>query len=401
MDPFLPLLLSLVLPWSELAFEGQPRQLAPGDCGPAVARALLGEGVDPSFALGDIDSAGGALSLSELALRLEGAGLGTRGLALGEEGLGSLLERGLSPLVLHYDGAAGHWVLLHGRAGPCYVLGDPALGLELLAPSDLARRWSGVVLAIDPRTLPASVLGEGRGALSRGRERLSLLARAANLPGLAAGPLVDDRPRPEFSLGLDLRGRGGHPLLSGELGLRLGTERGYLFCGLPFVLGAGSPQPSLVPAALRLGLGALGADPPWYYGLSLGLNDLGELPGPLDSSSPEPGLGLRLDIARLLDPFVLALRSGLSSSLPGFDALALLLGLGATGAMGRSVYLDLSAELTLIWGSEAAPLLAAQRFGLMLGLRLGDLDFSFGSLEAPEGPGLLFEGSWSPGGGGE
>ena len=170
----------------ELRFDPVPEQWAPEACGLAVATAL---GADPPAVHPIVQRVGmdgqprpdpaGLVTLGELAGILEGSGVSVAPRRLGLADFGEALDRGFSPIVLHYDRPDPHWALLVGKGPWGYGVGDPARGFELLEQEELAKRVSGAVILVDPSTLAEGTRARMRQAFERAEDRMKLLSTLA------------------------------------------------------------------------------------------------------------------------------------------------------------------------------------------------------------------------------
>ncbi|BBD57731.1 ABC transporter-related protein [Nostoc sp. HK-01] len=52
------------------------------------------------------------------------------------------------PAIIHWRGY--HWVVLYGKRGKKYVIGDPAIGLRYITREELTTGWNGVMLLLEP-----------------------------------------------------------------------------------------------------------------------------------------------------------------------------------------------------------------------------------------------------------
>ncbi|OCQ89723.1 ABC transporter ATP-binding protein [Nostoc sp. MBR 210] len=52
------------------------------------------------------------------------------------------------PAIIHWHGY--HWVVLYGKRGKKYIVGDPATGLRYISREELAIAWNGVMLLLEP-----------------------------------------------------------------------------------------------------------------------------------------------------------------------------------------------------------------------------------------------------------
>lgn len=52
------------------------------------------------------------------------------------------------PTIIHWKGT--HWVILYGKSGDKYAIGDPAVGLRYLKRRELEAAWNGVMLLLEP-----------------------------------------------------------------------------------------------------------------------------------------------------------------------------------------------------------------------------------------------------------
>ncbi len=243
----------------ELRFDPVPEQWAPEACGLAVAAAL---GAEPPVLRPSVQTDGsevasrpgsaGLVSLGELAGLLAKGGIAVAPRRLGLAEFDEALDRGFSPIVLHYNKPDPHWALLVGKGPWGYGVGDPARGFELLEKEELAARASGAVILVDPSTLSE---GKKEGLL-RAFDRAE--ARAEFLSTLAGGGAKERMEEAEAartaetaeavesgrSIGLESRlalaERGGTDAMAASLGLRFSEDSGLsLGAGMVFAARGG------------------------------------------------------------------------------------------------------------------------------------------------------------------
>jgi ATP-binding cassette, subfamily C, bacterial len=91
----------------------------------------------------------GQLGTTLLGLRrgFESLGFKTRAVKASLEILDHIKEIPL-PGVIHWRGY--HWVVLYGKSGKNYIIGDPAVGIRYLKRKELAAAWDGIMLVLEP-----------------------------------------------------------------------------------------------------------------------------------------------------------------------------------------------------------------------------------------------------------
>ncbi|PMB25897.1 peptidase domain-containing ABC transporter [Fischerella thermalis] len=91
----------------------------------------------------------GQLGTTLLGLRrgFESLGFKTRAVKASLEILDHIKEIPL-PGVIHWRGY--HWVILYGKSGKNYIIGDPAVGIRYLKRKELAAAWDGIMLVLEP-----------------------------------------------------------------------------------------------------------------------------------------------------------------------------------------------------------------------------------------------------------
>ncbi|MGF1672289.1 MAG: peptidase domain-containing ABC transporter [Rivularia sp. (in: cyanobacteria)] len=91
----------------------------------------------------------GQLGTTLLGLRrgFESLGFKTRAVKASLEILDHIKEIPL-PGVIHWRGY--HWVVLYGKSGKNYIVGDPAVGIRYLKRKELASAWDGIMLVLEP-----------------------------------------------------------------------------------------------------------------------------------------------------------------------------------------------------------------------------------------------------------
>ncbi len=52
------------------------------------------------------------------------------------------------PAIIHWKGY--HWVVLYGKRGKQYIIGDPAAGIRYVSDREFASSWNGVMLLVEP-----------------------------------------------------------------------------------------------------------------------------------------------------------------------------------------------------------------------------------------------------------
>jgi ABC-type bacteriocin/lantibiotic exporter with double-glycine peptidase domain len=64
------------------------------------------------------------------------------------EALIDRLQEILLPAIIHWKGY--HWVILYGKRGRKYVVGDPGIGIRYLTKRELLESWNGIMLLLEP-----------------------------------------------------------------------------------------------------------------------------------------------------------------------------------------------------------------------------------------------------------
>ncbi|MDZ8050884.1 MAG: peptidase domain-containing ABC transporter [Aulosira sp. ZfuVER01] len=130
------------------------RQYSEEDCG-AACIASIAKYYGRSFALNRIREAVGTgqLGTTLLGLRrgIEAFGFNARSGKASSDFLHKLEQMPL-PAIIHWKG--NHWVILYGRRGKNYIIGDPAIGLRYLSKQELIEGWTNWVLLLlqpDPK----------------------------------------------------------------------------------------------------------------------------------------------------------------------------------------------------------------------------------------------------------
>lgn len=316
LDPAL-LALSVLVSRQELRFDPVREQIAPGGCGVEVVSALLDGGSRPLMPSGQ-----DALSLAWLASSLREGGIDAYPRRLDPSALDEALDKGWSPLILHYDRPFPHWALLLGRDRQGYELGDPARGLEVLGRGELEERYSGAAILVDPGSLSPGTRERVDDAWLRARRRFSLLAE--NLDQGQAGR----EGTAEMGAALEIGEGEEGPPWSVEGRLRLSNAEGVT---LEFRLAAkdSSGNPKILPwiSAERV------------FAFERSFASLGASLGAMDGPSLDSSLGL------VVDPLLLTL--GVKLFGLGEDGIGAALSMGAVEALSDRAALSLSSAVDL------------------------------------------------------
>ncbi|MBW4658218.1 MAG: peptidase domain-containing ABC transporter [Drouetiella hepatica Uher 2000/2452] len=121
------------------------------DCG-AACLASIAKGCGRTFTLNRVREAVGTGQLGTTLLGLrrgaEALGFFARSAAASPEILDRAHDIPL-PAVIHWQG--NHWVVLYGKRGDRYVVGDPAIGIRYLSEAELTEAWADwVILLVQP-----------------------------------------------------------------------------------------------------------------------------------------------------------------------------------------------------------------------------------------------------------
>lgn len=121
------------------------------DCG-AACLAMISRFYGRAFTISRIREAVGTIQTGTTLLGLkrgaEAVGFHVRGVKVAEDFLNQIQQAPL-PAVIHWKGY--HWVVLYGKRGKHYVVGDPAVGLRNLNRKELLEGWhNGVILLLQP-----------------------------------------------------------------------------------------------------------------------------------------------------------------------------------------------------------------------------------------------------------
>lgn len=127
------------------------RQHSQEDCG-AACLAMISRFYGRTFAISRIRETVGTMQTGTTLLGLkrgaEAIGFHSRGVKVNEDFLDQIQQAPL-PAVIHWKGY--HWVVLYGKRGKQYIVGDPAIGLRYLTRKELSDGWrNGVILFLQP-----------------------------------------------------------------------------------------------------------------------------------------------------------------------------------------------------------------------------------------------------------
>jgi hypothetical protein len=446
MHDLLSLFLALLVSRRELRFDPVAEQAAAFDCGYAVARALVEpDAEDLALGLGDPSR---GLTLGNLASILENGGLSVRPLRLGLGEIDEILGQGFAPIIVNYEQPTRHWALLLGRrggdSGPAgvavnrspglYSLADPARGLEVLDGEELAGRFGGVAIVIDPASLDR---GKRLGAVRAGERAFGRWDGLARLAGMSPSP-VGSQPSADLTLGrvvtavpqaavpddaaLDvatsLALASGASGLAADARFSVSLRSGTVSMGfeLPLVIppgdgGAGSPRveaPRILASAALVPLPwvatcAIALAPPATEARTWADAGAGTRGGQAGSDS---GTSLRLGLARIMDPLLLemvgtVMDPGGWTSRPWGCSVAL----RATEAVSERFFLTLGSELgwqAVTQGSGVSRGSEASRgspwsgsFSISFSMRLEGWSLGFGFSDRDDGGTILrLSGDW-------
>lgn len=127
------------------------RQHNQEDCG-AACLAMISRFYGRIFTINRIRETVGTIQTGTTLLGLkrgsETLGFYARGLKVGQDFLQQMQQFPL-PAIIHWKGY--HWVVLYGKRGKKYIVGDPAIGLRYLTQEELLQGWrNGVILLLQP-----------------------------------------------------------------------------------------------------------------------------------------------------------------------------------------------------------------------------------------------------------
>ena len=122
------------------------RQHSEEDCG-AAALATIAKCHKKTFSLTRIrDVIGtGQLGTNLLGLRqgAESLGFNARSVKASPEIVNQINEAPL-PAIIHWKG--NHWVVLYGKKGRKFVIGDPGVGVRYISKSELLSSWNNLIM---------------------------------------------------------------------------------------------------------------------------------------------------------------------------------------------------------------------------------------------------------------
>ncbi len=127
------------------------RQHNQEDCG-AACLAMISRFYGRTFAMSRIRETVGTIQTGTTLLGLkrgaEAMGFHARGVKVNEGFLDQIQQAPL-PAIVHWKGY--HWVVLYGKRGKKYIVGDPGVGLRHLTRKELLDGWrNGVILFLQP-----------------------------------------------------------------------------------------------------------------------------------------------------------------------------------------------------------------------------------------------------------
>lgn len=127
------------------------RQHSQEDCG-AACLAMISRFYGRIFTINRIRETVGTMQTGTTLLGLkrgcEALGFHTRGVKVDKDFLQQMQQFPL-PAIIHWKGY--HWVVLYGKRGKKYIVGDPAIGLRYLTQEELLQGWrNGVILLLQP-----------------------------------------------------------------------------------------------------------------------------------------------------------------------------------------------------------------------------------------------------------
>ncbi|MBD2207473.1 peptidase domain-containing ABC transporter [Calothrix sp. FACHB-1219] len=127
------------------------RQHNQEDCG-AACLAMISRFYGRIFTINRIRETVGTIQTGTTLLGLkrgsEALGFYARGMKVGKDFLQQMQQFPL-PAIIHWKGY--HWIVLYGKRGKKYIVGDPAIGLRYLTQEELLQGWrNGVILLLQP-----------------------------------------------------------------------------------------------------------------------------------------------------------------------------------------------------------------------------------------------------------
>ncbi|BAY62829.1 ABC transporter ATP-binding protein [Calothrix brevissima NIES-22] len=124
------------------------RQHSQEDCG-AACLAMISQFYGRRFTISRIRETVGTIQTGTTLLGLkrgcEALGFHARGVKVGQDFL-EKMEQFPLPAIIHWKGY--HWVVLYGKRGKKYIIGDPAIGLRYLTKEELLQGWRNSVILL-------------------------------------------------------------------------------------------------------------------------------------------------------------------------------------------------------------------------------------------------------------